>query len=80
GTGIVGATSRISWDLDGDGRKDFDPARPGALLDKRDVVVTGYDGPVTMWVEDPITHREVKVTQNINLNVPRPSGASKGAK
>jgi hypothetical protein len=71
GTGIVGATAKVHWDLDGDGRKDIDPARPGQLLDKRDVTVTGYDGPLTMWVEDPITHREVKVTQTINLNAPR---------
>src|SRR5678815_37281 len=69
GTGIVGATARIYWDLDGDGLKDKD--RSGALLDQRDVTVTSYDGPITMWVEDPITHREFKVTQTINLNVPR---------
>jgi NADH-quinone oxidoreductase subunit L len=73
GTGIVGATARIYWDLDGDGLKDRDPANAGELLDKRDVTVTGYDGPITMWVEDPITHREFKVTQTINLNVPRAS-------
>jgi NADH-quinone oxidoreductase subunit L len=71
GTGIVGATARIYWDLDGDGLKDKDPANPSQLLDKRDVTVTAYDGPITMWVEDPITHREVKITQTINLNVPR---------
>jgi len=69
GTGIVGATARIYWDLDGDGLKDKD--KSGALLDQRDVTVTSYDGPITMWVEDLITHREFKVTQTINLNVPR---------
>jgi len=63
GTGILGASAKVYWDLDGDGKKD--------TPDKRDVTVTGYDGPITMWVEDPITHREVKVTKTVNLNVPR---------
>jgi NADH-quinone oxidoreductase subunit L len=74
GDGIEGATAKIYWDLDGDGEKDKDPAKPGQLLDKRDVTVTGYSGPITMWVADPITRREVKVTKTINLNV------SQGAK
>ena len=68
GSGILGATARVYWDLDGDGQKDHDLARPGELLDKRDVTVTGYDGPITMWVEDPVTGREIKVTRTINLN------------
>jgi len=65
GDGIEGATAKIYWDLDGDGKKDMDPA----TLDKREVTVTGYSGPITMWVEDPVTRNEVKVTQTINLNV-----------
>jgi NADH-quinone oxidoreductase subunit L len=68
GTGLLGASAKVYWDLDGDGKKDRDPARPGELLDKRDVTVTGYDGPITMWVEDPVTHREAKVTRTIDLN------------
>jgi NADH-quinone oxidoreductase subunit L len=68
GSGILGSTARVYWDLDGDGQKDKDPAHPGQLLDKRDVTTTGYDGPITMWVEDPVTGREVKVTRTINLN------------
>jgi NADH-quinone oxidoreductase subunit L len=82
GTGIMGARARIHWDLDGDGVADKDPvkdpANPDHLLDKRDVTVTGYNGPITMWVEDPVTRREVKVTQTINLNVAAPG--SQGAK
>ena len=66
GSGILGSTARVYWDLDGDGEKDKDAA--GQLIDKRDVTVTGYDGPITMWVEDPVTGREVKVTRTINLN------------
>jgi hypothetical protein len=77
GTGIVGSTAKIYWDLDGDGVKDRDPAKPGELLDKRDVTVTSYDGPITMWVEDPITHREFKVTRRIDLNVPSDLEGSK---
>jgi hypothetical protein len=71
GTGIIGAGVKIYWDLDGDGQKDKDPANPGEFLDKRDVTMTGYDGPITMWVDDPITRREIKVTRTINLNVLR---------
>ncbi|HEX3764114.1 MAG TPA: NADH-quinone oxidoreductase subunit L [Kofleriaceae bacterium] len=73
GSGILGSTARVYWDLDGDGKKDTDPANPGQLLDKRDVTFSGYDGPVTMWVEDPVTGREIKVTRTINLNEGRPS-------
>jgi NADH-quinone oxidoreductase subunit L len=72
GSGIVGSNARINWDLDGDGEPDKDPASPDKLLDKRDVTVTGYNGPITMWVRDPITRREVKVTQTIDLNVAAP--------
>ena len=74
GDGVEGATAKIYWDLDGDGEKDKDPAKPGELLDKRDVTMAGYSGPITMWVADPITRKEVKVTKTIDLNV------SKGAK
>ena len=79
GSGILGSTARVYWDLDGDGKKDLDPdpevqrTHPGALLDKRDVPVIGYDGPITMWVEDPATGREIKVTRTINLNEGRTS-------
>jgi NADH-quinone oxidoreductase subunit L len=71
GDGIDGATAKIYWDLDGNGNKDLDPDKPGELLNKRDVTVTGYSGPITMWIVDPISRREVKVTQTIKLNVPQ---------
>jgi hypothetical protein len=66
GSGIGAANARIYWDLNGDGEKDKDAS--GQLIDKHDIAVTGYDGPITMWVEDPVTRREVKVTRTINLN------------
>ena len=56
--GILGSAAHVHCDFDGDGQPDSDPTRPGELLDKRDVTVTGYDGPITMWVEDSITRRE----------------------
>jgi hypothetical protein len=68
GSGLGASNVRIYWDLNGDNRKDFDPAHPDQLLNKRDVTVVGYDGPITMWVEDPVTGHEVKVTRTINLN------------
>jgi NADH-quinone oxidoreductase subunit L len=77
GYGIEGASAKIYWDLDGDGQKDVDPTSPSGLLEKRDVTVTGYHGPITMWVVDPVTRKEIKVTQTINLNAdaPRAQGA-----
>jgi NADH-quinone oxidoreductase subunit L len=66
GEGIDGASAKVYWDIDGDGEKDKDDK--GALIDKRDLTVTAYGGPITMWVADPITGRETKVTQTINLN------------
>jgi NADH-quinone oxidoreductase subunit L len=66
GSGIAGAAV-IQWDLNGDGEPDDDPARPGQKLDRRDVTVTGYDGPITMWIVDPVTRDKIKVTRTINL-------------
>ncbi|HEX7841351.1 MAG TPA: NADH-quinone oxidoreductase subunit L [Kofleriaceae bacterium] len=63
GSGFSG-TAEISWDLDGDGKPDKDS------FGKREVTVTGYDGPITMWVRDPITHEKVEVTRTISLNKP----------
>jgi NADH-quinone oxidoreductase subunit L len=64
GDGIDGASAKIYWDLDGNGEKDTTPE----TVNKRDVTVTAYGGPITMWVVDPITGHETKVTQTINLN------------
>ena len=67
------STAVVHWDRNGDGKKDEDPDADPAkhkLLDKRDVTVTDYDGPITMWVTDPTTHREVKVTKTISLTKP----------
>jgi NADH-quinone oxidoreductase subunit L len=78
GPGLEGNNAKIFWDLDGDGQKDRDPTSPSGWLEKRDVTVTGHDGPITMWVVDPITRKEVKVTQAINLNAVTPE--AQGAK
>jgi NADH-quinone oxidoreductase subunit L len=75
GSGFSG-TAVVHWDLNGDGKEDEDPdnkdpAQPHKLLDKHDVTAaTGYDGPITMWVTDPITHDKVEVTRTISLNKP----------
>jgi len=66
GSGIEGSGAKITWDLDGDGQPDKDAA--GNLIEKRDVTVTGYTGPITMWVEDPVTRKKVKVTKTIHLD------------
>jgi NADH-quinone oxidoreductase subunit L len=76
GSGIEGATAKITWDLDGDGQPDKDAA--GNLIEKRDVTVTGYTGPITMWVEDPVSRKQVKVTKTISLSAG--SAGAQGAK
>jgi len=78
GSGIEGANAKIYWDLNGDGQKDLDTASPSGLLEKRDVTAIGNVGPITMWIVDPITHKEWKVTQTINLNANAPE--AQGAK
>jgi hypothetical protein len=71
GDGIDGQAAKIYWDLDGDNQKDRDPSSPDGLLSKRDVTVTGYHGPITMWVVDPVSREEIKVTQRIDLDLAR---------
>ncbi|HET9623773.1 MAG TPA: NADH-quinone oxidoreductase subunit L [Kofleriaceae bacterium] len=71
GDGIDGATAQIYWDIDGDNQKDRDSTSPDGMLSRRDVTVTGYSSPITMWVVDPVSHEEIKVTQTIDLNVAR---------
>ena len=77
GSGLVGSESRITWDLNGDGKPELDATSKSGLLEKRDVTVTGYDGPITMWVEDPIAHTTVAVTRTINLNAAKPEVGAK---
>jgi len=86
GSGILGAAAKIHWDLDGDGQPDRDPHDSSKLLEGREVTAPGYEGAITMWVEDPITGRETTVTRTVNLNrtywpppEPEPS-ATKGGK
>jgi NADH-quinone oxidoreductase subunit L len=79
GDGIDGAAASIYWDLDGDNQKDTVPGNPNKLLDQRDVTVTGYNGPITMWVVDPITREETKVTRTIDLNIAAPGDKPDGA-
>jgi hypothetical protein len=68
GSGIEGSSAKIYWDLDGDGRKDLDATNPSGYLQKRDVTVTGHTGPITMWIEDPVSRKEIKVTKTISLS------------
>jgi len=42
------------------------------------VTVTGYTGPITMWVEDPVSRKQVKVTKTISLSAG--SAGAQGAK
>jgi NADH-quinone oxidoreductase subunit L len=67
GDGIDGATAKVYWNLNGGDEKDMSPE----LVNKRDLTVTAYGGPITMIVVDPITGRETKVTRMIDLNAPQ---------
>ncbi|HEY5944704.1 MAG TPA: hypothetical protein VIV40_04405, partial [Kofleriaceae bacterium] len=69
GAGIGGNNARLRWDLDGNGTPDNDAS--GKPLDTVDVSKNaGEVGPyVTLWIEDPITQKTVKVTNQIREEV-----------
>ena len=69
GSGIIGATAKLQWDIDGDGKPDVDPKNPKKLLTDPVVMVRVGDvgTKVTLWIEDGITHKTQTVTQTIEL-------------
>ncbi len=83
GEGIVSARARLRWDVDGDGKPDADPTSPDGLRSSSSVrVLSGEVGPsVTLWIEDPVNHKTIKVTRQIRFAssaspaaAPAPSG------
>lgn len=69
GAGVGGANARLRWDLDGNGTPDVDAQ--GQPLDTPVVKIRAGEvgSHVTLWIEDPITHKTVTVTREIREEV-----------
>jgi hypothetical protein len=67
GAGVIGATSKVRWDIDGDGQADVDP-NTGAVYDTPDLYVLYGDTrtQVTLFIDDPLTRKTITVTRNID--------------
>lgn len=71
GAGIIGATSKLRWDIDGDGTPDSDP-NTGEPYSTPDLyVLYGDTGTnVTLFIEDPVKRTTVVVKRAIKLPTP----------
>ena len=78
GAGLLGATSKLRWDIDGDGTADVDP-NTGAIYDTPDLYVLYGDTrtKVTLFIDDPLTRKTVTVTRVIEVPPP-PAPATGG--
>ena len=76
GSGLLDGSSKVTWDLDGDGRPDTAP--DGTLLSGADLTVRAGDvGPrVTAFIQDSVTRKQTTVTRTIRL--PAPASGSAG--
>jgi NADH-quinone oxidoreductase subunit L len=67
GAGVAGATAKLRWDLDGDGKPDHEgptvTVRPGDV-----------GGKVTLWIDDQVNHETIEVTREIKLTGAAPQG------
>ncbi len=86
GAGIVGATAKLKWDLDGDGKPDPDPKSPSGFVSAQDVTRPAGDigATVTLWIEDPVARETTRVTRTIEMPAmpppAAPPAAAQGAK
>jgi len=71
GAGLVSATSKLQWDIDGDGTPDADP-KTGQVYSSADLFVLLGDTrtSVTLFIADPVTRKTVKVTRVIRVPEP----------
>ncbi len=69
GEGISSAHVKLRWDLDGDSKPDVDESSPdGFRSQPRQRVRSGEVGSqVTLWIEDPVSHKTIPVTRAIRL-------------
>jgi NADH-quinone oxidoreductase subunit L len=67
GGGVAGSTAKVEWDINGDGKPDLDAS--GKPIDSLTVQKRSGDvgATVTLWVEDPVSHRREKVSHDIPL-------------
>ncbi len=68
GAGIIGATTKVRWDIDGDGVADADP-NTGAIYDTPDLYVLYGDTrtKITLFIDDPITRKTITVTRTLEV-------------
>jgi NADH-quinone oxidoreductase subunit L len=66
GAGIIGATTKLRWDIDGDGQPDTDP-NTGAVYETPELYVLYGDTrtQVTLFIDDPITRTTKTITRVI---------------
>ncbi len=66
GAGLVGASAKLRWDIDGDGVADVDP-NTGAVYTTPDLFVLYGDtrSKVTLFIDDPLTRSTEKITRTI---------------
>ena len=66
GAGLVGASTKLRWDVDGDGVADVDP-NTGAVYSTPDLYVLYGDtrSEVTLFIDDPLTRSTQKITRTI---------------
>lgn len=78
GEGISSARAKLRWDLDGDSKPDVDAASPDGFRSQPRVRVRSGEvgSQVTLWIEDPVSHKTIPVTRDIRLaDGSAPSGA-----
>ena len=78
GAGIVGATSKLRWDVDGDGVADNDPATGQPYSTPDLYVLFGDTGThVTLFIDDPIKRTTLVIKRAIKLPpAPEPAAAT----
>jgi hypothetical protein len=71
GAGIIGATTKVRWDIDGDGKPDVDP-NTGAVYDTPELFVLYGDAgsSITLFIDDPLTRSTKTVTRVIEPPAP----------
>jgi NADH-quinone oxidoreductase subunit L len=68
GAGLLGATTKVRWDIDGDGKADSDPATGAPYTSPELSVLLGDTRTrVNLFIDDPITRKTTKVTRVLHL-------------
>jgi NADH-quinone oxidoreductase subunit L len=80
GAGLSGNNAKLRWDLNNDGEPDTFAGSP-KLLDSKVLTVPAGDvgTSVTLWIEDPVSKKTVKVTREIRSETTDPAPGSTGS-